>query len=201
MRLGVLGGTFDPVHYGHLMAAEAARCMLRLDRVLFAPAASPPHKLNNSISAIEHRLAMLSLAIQENPAFSISFVDIKRPEPQYSVDTVRLLREEWGTDADSTHFIIGADSLVQMLTWHQPVVLIDLCRLAVVPRPGYQPDMLELERALPGVSQRVDRVDMPAVGISATDVRRRIRMGMSVRYLTPDSVAGYINDHQLFLQG
>ena len=199
MRLGILGGTFDPIHYGHLLAAEAARCTLRLDYVLFTPAASPPHKLNSRISPIEHRLAMLALAIEDNPAFSVSLVDIERPEPQYSIDTVRLLREEWGTDADNTFFIVGTDSLEHMLGWYQPATLIQRCRLGVVPRPGFKPDMLEIERILPGVSQRVDWVDMPAVGISATDLRRRVRQGISVRYQTPAGVTRYIMDHRIFL--
>jgi nicotinate-nucleotide adenylyltransferase len=198
LRLGVLGGTFDPIHYGHLMAAEVARSTLLLDRILFAPVESPPHKRGNEISPTSHRLKMISLAIAENPGFSLSLVDIERPVPQYSVDTVRLLREEWGTDADNTFFIIGGDSLEQMLTWYQPEALIRQCRLAVVPRPDFGPDLAELERALPGLSQRVSWVDMPVVGISATDLRRRVRARQSIRYQTPECVAHYIAAHQLY---
>ena len=198
MRLGILGGTFDPTHYGHLMAAEAARCSLRLDLVLFTPAASPPHKQNRDISPVEHRLAMLTMAIGDNPAFRVSHVDIDRPEPQYSIDTVRLLRHEWGTDAEDTFFLIGADSLADLLSWHQPEVLVANSRLAVVPRPGHEPDMGFLELRLPGLSARLEWVEMPAVGISSTDLRLRARTGLSVRYQTPDCVARYMLDHQLY---
>lgn len=200
MRLGILGGTFDPTHYGHLMAAEAARCLLRLDLVLFTPAAVPPHKSNRDISSVEHRLAMLAMAIEDNPAFRVSRVDVDRPKPQYSIDTVRLLRSEWGTDADNTFFLVGADSLAQLLTWHRPDMLVANCRLAVVPRPEYEPDLSSLEQSLPGLSARTERVEMPPVGISSTDLRRRSRLGLSVRYQTPDCVARYMLDHQLYSQ-
>jgi len=198
LRLGILGGTFDPIHFGHLLAAEEARVALGLERVLFAPAGDPPHKPEADILPIRHRLAMVNLAIADNPAFAISGVDIDRPGPHYTVDTVHLIRKEWNTSAEDTFFIMGADSLVQLLTWHQPGRLIQLCRLAVVTRPGYQADLRELEAALPGLSRRLDCVEMPVLGISSSDLQRRVRESRSIRYQVPVAVSRYVTEHNLY---
>jgi nicotinate-nucleotide adenylyltransferase len=198
MRLGVLGGTFDPIHFGHLLAAEEARVTLHLDRVLFAPAGDPPHKQGHPIWPVTHRLAMARLAIADNPAFVVTAVDIDRPGPHYTVDTIRLLRDEWGTQADETFFVMGADSLANLLTWHQPARLIELCRLAVVARPGYRPDLTELAAALPGLSGRLDWVEMPVLGIASSDLQRRVREGRSIRYQVPAAVARYVAEHGLY---
>jgi nicotinate-nucleotide adenylyltransferase len=199
LRLGILGGTFDPIHFGHLLAAEEARVVLRLNQVLFAPAGDPPHKQGHPILPVTHRLAMVRLAIADNPAFVISTVDIDRPGPHYTVDTIHLLRDRWGTDADETFFIMGADSLAHLLTWYQPARLVELCRLAVVARPGYRADLAELEAALPGVSSRLDWVEMPVLGISSSDLQRRVRDGRSIRYQVPAVVARYVAEHELYL--
>ena len=198
MRLGILGGTFDPIHFGHLLAAEETRVTLGLDRVLFAPAGDPPHKQGYPILPIAHRLVMVRLAISDNPAFAISTIDIDRPGPHYTVDTIRLLREEWATDADETFFTMGVDSLAHLLTWHQPAQLIQLCRLAVVARPGFRADLTELEATLPGISHRLDWVEMPVLGISSSDLQRRVREGRSIRYQVPAAVAEYVAEHKLY---
>ena len=198
MRLGIFGGTFDPIHFGHLLVAEEARVALCLDQVLFTPAGDPPHKQEHAILPVKHRLAMVRLAIADNPAFMISRVDIDRPGPHYTVDTIRLLREEWGIDADETFFIMGADSLVHLMTWHEPAQLIKRCRLAVVARPGYSADLSELEAALPGISRRLDWVEMPVLGISSSDLQRRVREGRSIRYQVPAAVANYVTKHELY---
>lgn len=198
MQLGILGGTFDPIHFGHLLAAEEARVALRLDRVLFAPASDPPHKQGHAKLAVAHRLSMVRLAIADNPAFDISTVDIDRPGPHYTVDTIRLIRDEWGTGADETYFIMGVDSLAHLLTWHQPAQLIELCRLAVVARPGFRADSAKLEAALPGISRRLDWVEMPVLGISSSDLQRRVREGRSIRYQVPANVADYVTEHRLY---
>jgi nicotinate-nucleotide adenylyltransferase len=198
LRLGVLGGTFDPIHFGHLLAAEEARVTLGLERVLFAPAGDPPHKQGHAISPIAHRLAMVRLAIADNPAFAVTTVDTDRPGPHYTVDAVRLLREEWGTGADETFFLMGADSLTQLLTWHQPERLVELCHLAVMARPGYRPDLTNLTTALPGLSTRLDWVEMPVLDISASDLRRRVSQGRSIRYQVPEAVAAYVAEHGLY---
>ncbi|MGQ9502434.1 MAG: nicotinate-nucleotide adenylyltransferase [Anaerolineae bacterium] len=198
MRLGVLGGTFDPIHFGHLLAAEAARECLHLDRVLFVPAALPPHKQTAPILPVEHRVAMAQRAIVHNPYFVLSMVDVERPGPHYTLDTIRLIRAQYATSAEETHFIIGADSLAQLPTWHEPAQLIRLCRLAAVTRPHHPVDMEALERALPGVAERIDWVEMPAMDISSSDLQRRVRAGRSIRYQTPEAVVRYIAEHRLY---
>jgi nicotinate-nucleotide adenylyltransferase len=198
MRLGVLGGTFDPIHFGHLLAAEETRTNLRLEQVLFAPAAMPPHKLQSPVLPVQHRLAMVRLAIADNPAFALSTVDVHRPGPHYTVDTIHLLREELGIDAEDAFLIMGADSLMQLATWHEPARLIQICRLAVVARPNYQADLAALEAILPGLSSRLDWVTMPVLGISSTDLQRRMREGRSIRYQTPAAVARHIVEHHLY---
>jgi nicotinate-nucleotide adenylyltransferase len=200
LRLGIHGGTFDPIHFGHLLAAEEARVALSLDQVLFAPAGDPPHKQGQSVLSIVHRQAMTGLAIEDNSAFALSRVDIDRPGPHYSVDTVRLLRGEWDTSANETFFIMGADSLVHLLSWHQPAQMIELCRLAVVARPGYRPDLAELEADLPGLRRRLEWVEMPVLGISSTELQRRVREGRSIRYQVPVAVAKYVTTHGLYRQ-
>lgn len=198
MRLGVLGGTFDPIHFGHLLAAEAARERLRLNWVLFAPAAQPPHKQRQHVSPVAHRVAMVCLAIVDNLYFVLSTVDVDRPGPHYTLDTIRLIRQQYATGAEETYLIIGADSLTQLPTWHEPLQLIQLCRLAVVTRPHYPVDMDALERSLPGVAERMDWVEMPALDISSSDLQRRVREGRSIRYQTPDAVVRYITEHRLY---
>lgn len=198
LRLGILGGTFDPIHFGHLLAAEETRSALPLDRVLFAPAGDPPHKQGHSILPVAHRLRMVQLAIADNPAFAICNVDIDRPGPHYTVDTIHLIRSEWGTDANETFFIMGVDSLAHLLSWHQPGRLIELCRLAVVARPGYRTDLGKLEAALPGINHRLDWVEMPVLGISSSDLQRRVREGRSIRYQVPAAVAEYVVQHKLY---
>ena len=198
MQLGILGGTFDPIHFGHLLAAEEARVALRLDRVLFAPASDPPHKQEYAKLPVAHRTSMVRLAIADNPTFDISTVDIDRPGPHYTVDTIHLIRDEWGTGTDETYFIMGADSLAHLLTWHQPAQLIQLCRLAVVARPGFRADLAKLEAALPGISRRLNWVEMPVLGISSSDLQRRVREGRSIRYQVPANVADYVTEHRLY---
>jgi nicotinate-nucleotide adenylyltransferase len=141
---------------------------------------------------------MVRLAISDNPAFDISAVDMDRPGPHYTIDTIHLIRNEWGTGIDETYFIMGADSLAHLLTWHQPDQLVDLCRLAVVARPGYRADLAELEAALPNISHRLDWVEMPVLGISSSDLQRRVREGHSIRYQVPAAVAEYVTEHRLY---
>lgn len=200
VRIGVFGGTFDPIHYGHLIAAQEVLWALNLERVLFAPAGLPPHKRQLVISPIEQRIAMVELAIGGNPAFGLSRVDADRPGPAYTVDTALLLQQQLGPAAELS-FIIGLDSLNEILTWREPQRLISLVDLAVVTRPGYAvPDMGDLERILPGVSQRVRLVDMPEIGISASDLRRRVAAGQPIKYQVPELVERYIYQNGLYAQ-
>jgi len=197
MRVGVFGGTFDPIHIGHLVAAEETRVQLSLERVVFVPAGLPPHKLANHISPVEHRLAMVQLAIASNPYFTVSRVDIDRFGPCYTVDTMELLRDEWGPDTE-LYFIMGSDSLADILTWHKPERLIRLCRLAVVKRPGYDVDIEELDRLLPGIASRVRFINSPLIDVASCDIRRRVREGLSIKYQVPEVVERYIYEHRLY---
>jgi nicotinate-nucleotide adenylyltransferase len=196
-QLGVLGGTFDPIHHGHLVAAQEAQHQLKLDQILFVPAGTPPHKPTGPILPKHHRLHMVELAIKDQPYFAISRVDVDRPGPHYTVDMLRLLREEWGPDS-TLFFIEGADSLADILTWHQPQRLIELCELAVVERPGVEMDLTQLAVKLPDLAARVHWVKMPLLEISSSDLRARVRAGRPISYLLPPAVEEYIMEHGLY---
>jgi nicotinate-nucleotide adenylyltransferase len=200
MRIGVLGGTFDPIHLAHLAAAEEVRVRIALERVLFVPAGLPPHKLHVNVTPTEHRLKMVELAIADNPHFTLSRVDIDRFGPSYTVDTIELLHDEYGPDAE-LYFIMGSDSLAELLTWHKPERLIRLCRIVALTRPGHRVDLKELNRLLPGAIARVQLLDMPLLEISGTDLQRRVRAGLSIKYLVPPAVETYIHRHGLYQQG
>ncbi len=197
MRIGVLGGTFDPVHLGHLILAEEAREALSLQRLLFVPAGMPWRKTGRPISPPEHRLAMLRLALEGSP-FELSTLEVERPGPSYTVDTLRELHA--ALPAASLYFIMGYDALLDLPNWHQPQEIVRLALLAVARRPGAEDSVEELERELPGVSGRVVWVTMPPIGISASDIRARVRAGRSVRYLVPPGVEEYIHRHRLYRQ-
>lgn len=194
-RIGILGGTFDPPHYGHLILAELAADGLSLDRVLFVPAADPPHKETLRSSA-EHRVAMVERAIAGNPRFALSRVDLDRPGPHYSVEMVRLLQAEY--PGATLIFLIGGDSLRDLPQWSRPNELIRSVRLGIMRRPGSAPDLTQLEREIPGIRQRVDWIDAPQIEISASALAQRVRAGLSIRYQTPDAVRAYIEEHRLY---
>ncbi len=200
-RVGLIGGTFDPIHYGHLVVAEEVRFTLNLAEMVFAPAGQPPHKQGATVTEAHHRLTMLELARASNPHFRISHVDIERPGPSYTVDTLRLLREQWGEET-GIYFVIGWDSLEYLLTWHDPAgILAQLAALVAVRRPGYEdePDYLErMEQRLPGIQQRLLVVPAPQLEISATDLRRRVSEGRPIKYQVPEQVERYIADHKLY---
>ena len=181
--IGILGGTFDPPHIGHLILAEYAVDALDLSRLLFVPAADPPHKLHEDKTPVPHRLAMLERAIADNPRFDLSRVDVDRPGPHYSLDMVTLM---------------GSDSLRDFPTWRHPEALIRLCRLAVMRRPGDGVHAAMHETVLPGLAERVVMIDAPLVGVSSSGIVERLRRGQSARYLLPDSVLTYIQQHQLY---
>lgn len=200
-RVGLMGGTFDPVHYGHLVIAEEVYYALNLDEMIFIPTGQPPHKRGRVVTAASDRLAMLELAIASNPHFSISKVDIERPGPSYTVDTLRLLREQWG-DVVELYFVIGWDSLEDLASWYDPQgVLEQLDHLVAVHRPGHQemPGYREqLEARLPGITQCLLTVPVPQLDISASDLRQRIAAGRPIRYQTPDAVIQYIRENNLY---
>ncbi len=198
MRLGVLGGTFDPVHLAHLLTAEAVREALRLDLVLFVPAGLQPFKPQHSVTPADDRLAMLEIALADNPYFAVSLVDVNRTGLSYTVNTVRQLHEEWGDPELQMWFILGADALASFPDWHDPEGVLAQTRLAAVRRPGTAVEMEALSRRLPALKDAVDWVDAPLVEISATDIRQRVREGLSIRYRVTEGVREYIEAHGLY---
>jgi nicotinate-nucleotide adenylyltransferase len=199
--LGILGGTFDPIHHGHLAIAEDAREALGLERVLLIPAATPPHKPGRPVTPAADRLAMLELAIAGNPAFVVSRVELDRGGRSYTVDTLEALHAERGTGAAEPWFILSAEALAEFSTWRRPDRILELCRLAVVPRSGHEPlDVAWVTANLPGRASRVRFLPGPLLPISGSVVRRRAAAGRSVRYLVPDAVARYIAEHRLYTE-
>lgn len=196
-RLGIMGGTFDPIHHGHLIAAQEACFQLNLEQVLFVPAGVPPHKPRRPISAAHHRLRMIELAIAGQPCFDASTVDLDRPGPCYTVDTLELMRLERGPEAEF-FFVEGADSLADIPSWYLPKRLLELCELAVVGRQGTEIDLTRLDNQLPGLADRVHWVDMPRLDISSSDLRARVRESRPITYLVPAAVEAYILKHGLY---
>ena len=199
VTLGIFGGTFDPIHNGHLAVARAAKAQLRLDRVVFVPVGTPPHKRWQPVTPAEHRWQMVSLAVADNPGFTVSRVDIDRPAPQYSVDTVRLLRREFGTAAEDTFFIIGADALGNFPRWKDAAGIVAQCRIAAVHRPGFRPDVQSVLAAVPRLKSRLVWVEMPPVPVSATEIRQRVGQGLPIVDMVPPAVAAYIARHRLYV--
>lgn len=196
MKVGILGGSFDPVHLGHLIMAEEARVKLELDEVLFIPAGHQWLK-GRELSPSHHRWEMLSLAIKSNPFFKPSRIEIDRPGPSYTVDTLSLLHKE--REGDEFFFLLGWDALKELPSWKEPGRIIKLCRLVALPRPPFlPPDLIALEKALPGVSSRVILLEAPLIYISSTEIRERVKRGLSIRYLVPEAVEGYIFSHGLY---
>ena len=194
MRVGVLGGTFDPVHVAHLVIAEAAREALSLDVILFVPAGEPWRKSHRTITAAEHRLALLRSAIAGNDAFGVSDVELRRGGPSYTADTLEALAGERLDDA--FWFIVGADALADMPQWHEPERIVNHARLAVAPR-----DVQDANVAVQGVAEFRDRIDLflaPRMEVSSTDIRERVAAGRSIRYLVPDGVREYIVEQGLY---
>ncbi|HWQ28791.1 MAG TPA: nicotinate-nucleotide adenylyltransferase [Dehalococcoidia bacterium] len=200
VRVGVLGGTFDPIHIGHLVLAEQAREQLALDEVLFVPAGDPWRKAGKRITPAGDRLAMVELGIAGNPAFRASRVEVERPGPSYSVETLAALAAE-RPDAE-LYFILGEDALFDLPNWRDPAGIVSLARIAVAARgPASRLDAVsgeQLERLVPGLGARFVRVEMPAIGVSATDLRERVRRGATVRYLIPEAVEQYIRERGLY---
>jgi nicotinate-nucleotide adenylyltransferase len=195
-RLGVLGGTFDPPHYGHLMLAENGRVQLGLERVFFVLAGQPPHKPDHPIASSHHRLSMVEAAIAGNSAFAVSRIDLDRPGPHYTVDMLALLAQEY-PEAE-LFFLMGGDSLAHFINWRDPAGIARQARLAVMQRPGHTPDVEALEGVVPGIAQRLAWLDVPRLDIASSDLRRRVREGLPLRYLVPPPVEAYIREQRLY---
>lgn len=200
-RLGLFGGTFDPPHFGHLVAAQEAAERLGLDRVLFLPAGQPPHKLGEPVSPFEARRRMVELAIAGNPCFELSLLDAERSGPSYTVDLLGSVRSQLGPEPE-LYFLTGMDSLRDLTTWREPARVLAQCILVAVSRPGSAaPDPRELERLIPGAAERVVVLETPGVPISSTELRERVAAGRSIRYLVPEPVRELIAAQGLYRPG
>jgi nicotinate-nucleotide adenylyltransferase len=199
-RLGVFGGTFDPIHLAHLIVAEHAREQLQLDRVLFVPAAEPPHKGSTEITAPRHRLEMVRLAIAGNRNFFECELELRRAGPSYTVDTLSELHRQF-PDAE-LFLLLGADSLMDLGSWREPQRILQLAQIAVAARPDCWPIPWEkLDCWLPEDRRAAIRrsvIEIPLLGISSSEIRQRRRLGQSIRYLVPAAVEAYIDAHKLY---
>jgi nicotinate-nucleotide adenylyltransferase len=204
VNIGILGGTFDPIHIGHLVGAEEARIKLEFSQVLFVPTGQPWLKLDRNITPAVHRVEMVRRAIASNPYFKLCTLEVDRPGPSYTVDTLMILREQMGNEAN-LFFILGRDTLAELPLWKEPQKLVQLCRLVVAPRTvlsevqGLVPqDLKHLETAIPGLLDKVIQLDMPVIGVSSSEIRRRLAQGLPIRYLVPAEVEKYITEHRVY---
>ncbi|RLC92910.1 MAG: nicotinic acid mononucleotide adenylyltransferase [Chloroflexi bacterium] len=196
--IAVFGGTFDPIHQGHLAVAKDVKARLGFQEVVFVPAGDPWLKADREVTAAEHRLEMVRLAVDGNPGFGVSTIEIDRPGPSYTVDTMEQLRRELGPGARLA-FVLGADALAGLDAWKEPQRLIQLCCLVAFARPGFPLPALEpLEAAIPGLSRRVTFVEVSQVDVSASDIRRRVAKGLPIRGMVPEAVERYILEHRLY---
>ena len=200
-KIGVLGGTFDPIHDGHLALGQAAHDMLKLESVLFVPAARPPHKIGDRVTDPEMRCHMVQLAIAENPAFQMSRVEVDRPGLSFTIDTLRALsaeHAEHGSPADLT-LILSVESLLGFHEWEDPIGILKLARVAALPRPGTPaPDRTWLTRHFPGFEDRFNYLDGFHLSHASRELRALAARGRSLRYLVPDAVADYIQREALY---
>lgn len=199
--IGVLGGTFDPIHVGHLITAESVRCSLGLKRVLFVPNREPPHKLDHRVASVEDRVEMVKLAIATNPGFRLDLTEVERPGPSYAIDTLRLLRESHGQTAQLI-FILGRDALFGLPNWQEPDDLLSEFRVAVMTRPvageDWEAAMPSLRQRFRSLDEQLVLVDVPEIEISSQDIRARLAAGQSIRYLVSREVEDYIYRHHLY---
>ncbi len=197
-RIGIMGGTFDPIHIGHLVIAEAVYEAYELEKVLFIPASVPPHKPGIKVAPVLNRYVMAVLATAGHPAFSVSSIEMNRSGPSYSYDTVQALRQEMGEDCEF-FFIVGSDAVKELATWNHIDELLSLCHFVAATRPGSSEAVDEVIRQFGKKGQeKIHHLSTPELEISATDIRRRIQEGRSVRFILPESVEAYIRKEGLY---
>ncbi|MGI6357793.1 MAG: nicotinate-nucleotide adenylyltransferase [Bacillota bacterium] len=197
-RIGIMGGTFDPIHIGHLVTAEAARHEFSLQRVFFVPSGNPPHKQSQNVSKGEHRYLMTLLATAANPAFYLSRAEIDRSGYSYTYDTVRLFLRDYAPC--ELYFITGADAILDITSWHNYQQLLQICHFVAATRPGFRLEQ-HLNRQSFTAEQlaHIHYIEIPSLAISSTDIRRRVREGRPISYLVPEGVEHYIHKHRLYI--
>ena len=200
-KLAVMGGTFDPIHYGHLVTAEAVRDKFKLNKVLFMPTGNPPHKVSRVTSEPNHRYLMTVLATITNPYFEVSRMEIDRKGFTYTVDTIKELRKIYGEDAE-IFFITGADAILEILTWHNVEELLKICSFVAATRPGFHGKDMEqkLNEIKSKYKEEIFSIEVPSLAISSTDIRNRIKNGKTINYLLPEAVEHYIRKSNLYLE-
>ncbi|MGE5454737.1 MAG: nicotinate-nucleotide adenylyltransferase [Methylocystaceae bacterium] len=195
MKLGIMGGTFDPIHLGHLAAAENARYYLNLDLVLFMLSAQPPHKDNQIVSPAHHRLRMVEMAIADNPCFKVSTLEMERQGASYTVDTLKELKQK--LDNPDIYFLMGSDSLFDLVNWYHYEEIASLCTLVSISRPGFANE--EAFASVPiAIRKKTITLEVPGLEVSSTELKRRLQSGEPVRYLLPEAVASYIEEQGLY---
>jgi len=201
--VALFGGSFDPIHNGHLIVARSVAEQLGASRLVFIPAATPPHKRHNDLVPAEDRLAMVRLAVAGESGWEVSDCELRRNGPSYTIDTVMEFRERLGADTPIA-WVIGADTLPELASWYRVEELVELCRIVTAARPGWErPDVAPLRTRLADAHVRRlagDILDTPRIDIAATDIRRRVREGRSIRYLVPDAVREYIERRRLYVE-
>ena len=192
MKLGIMGGTFNPPHLGHLICAEEVYDHFKFDKAIFIPSARPPHKADSEVIDAQHRYMMTVLAVKDNPHFEVSRIELDRPGRSYSIETVRELKRRFDDDTE-IYWIIGADSVLEMFIWKNVYELLDMCNFVAINRPGY-----DLSRADRRFLEKVQLFEVTGVDISASEIRRRVRAGKSIKYLVPLDVENYIYENGLY---
>ena len=199
MKIGIMGGTFDPIHLGHLATAEAVRENFALDEILFIPAARPPHKLGKTVTDERHRLTMTTLATRSNKFFRVSDMELKRTGLSYTLDTMNALHEQFGRSTE-LFFIIGADSLADLSKWHAARELVEKCHFIATTRPGVDVNFSAVEKFFGAIArEHIHRVTTPGLEISSTDIREKVRQRRSIKYLVPEVVEEFILQEGLYL--
>ena len=194
MRIGIMGGTFNPIHYGHLVTAEVVRDRFKLDKVIFVPSHRTPYKGRKDLASSSHRYKMVKLAVENNGHFSVSDIEIKRGGKSYTRDTMKKFKKKFGKEA-KLFFITGADAIAQMPRWKRAKELPTLCEFIAVSRPGFK-----LKRLPVKYQRHTHLIEVPALAISSTDIRKRLKEGRTIKYLLPEKVERYIYQHRLYLR-
>lgn len=198
MKIGLMGGTFDPIHNGHLVLAEQVRTRFQMDKIIFIPTGNPPHK--DSTASKEHRYEMTQLAIEDNEFFELSRIELDQDNKTYTIDTVLRLREMYGEETE-VYFITGADMIIDLPTWKNFSELVHLCKFIGSTRPGVEDKELsdQINALVKDYKADITITQVPALAISSTDIRRRIKYNLSIRYLLPKSTEDYIYEHKLYI--